>query len=119
MIRVEPLTKLIPCSSFADLLLLAHEPQAMEPDAEALIFSVSLAAVNALSEEEIIQRFNESIDTVNARFNSGIQAIFAHSKALQQPSTRILQALVLHAVCMNLDLCLRQLSNTKGADMLF
>ncbi|KIW70047.1 hypothetical protein PV04_02358 [Phialophora macrospora] len=56
--RVEPLTKLIPYSSFADLLLLAHDPHA-----------VHLAAIDALSEGEVIQRFNESSDAVHAPFN--------------------------------------------------
>ena len=96
---MEPLTKLIPCSSFINLLQVPQQPQAAEPDSQVLVFSICVAAINALSEDEVEQRFQETKDAVTTPFTSGIQAILALPEVLQHPSDRLLPALVLYAVC--------------------
>ena len=97
MTRVEPLTKLIPPSLFVDLALQTNASQLTKP-LQALVNSVCLAAINSLSEDESMRRFNEGKDAASARFNEGMQAI----EVLQQPSTEVLQALVLNAVRIEL-----------------
>ena len=100
MTRVEPLTKLVPYASLGGLLpLVTQKPQPPDFYRRILMLSVCFAAVNTLSVEEAIQLFNESKDSLQARFTSGMQAVLALPNALQNPSTCLFQALVLHAVC--------------------
>jgi hypothetical protein len=99
MTRVEPLTKLVPYSSFADVRLLSQPPEALRSDIQALVLSICMAAVNALSEVEVCQRLGETKTTVDPRLARAMQATLECPDTLQKPTTRLLQALVLRAVC--------------------
>jgi hypothetical protein len=99
MIRVDPVTKLIHCPSFSEQLLKAtRRPEVVEADIHALMFSIYFASINALSNDEVIDRFNQSKEVLLAQYAQRIQTTPAYLDALQRPCLGILQALVLHAV---------------------
>ncbi|KIW92149.1 uncharacterized protein Z519_07133 [Cladophialophora bantiana CBS 173.52] len=102
MTRVEPLTKLVPYAWFEDLLILtAQEAKVPEPGARTLMFSVCFAAVSALTDDEITQQFDEGREALNSRLTVSIQTTLSLPDGLQQPGTRLLQALVLYAVSLH------------------
>lgn len=102
LIRVDPITKLVHCPSFSEHLIQAiRSPEMVKSSMHALIFSICFASVNALSEYEVTDRFNESKMALLARYTHGMQSTPAYLDALHQPCLGILQALVLHTLCLH------------------
>lgn len=99
MTRVEPLVKLLPYSSLSDLALLSdQEFHNINLGCQILTISVCLAAINALTEEEVTQQFDKDKDSLHTILTSKMQDILAFPDTLGHPSTRLLQGLVLRAV---------------------
>ena len=103
LIRVDPLTKLLHYHSFSDQVVqLAQQSQPLELDIHALLFSVFLAAVNSLSNDEAILRLKERGDVLRTRFTKGMQAALGRAEARRQPTTRVLQAVTLYVVSVRM-----------------
>lgn len=99
MTRVDPILKLVHNPSFSKKILqVAYSPNTVEPSLHTLIFSICFASINALSNNEVMERFNENKEILLARYMHDMQTSPAYLDAVHQPRLTILQALVLHAV---------------------
>jgi hypothetical protein len=96
-IRVDPLTKLLHCPTFAPILFaVIDEPKHCAR--QTLAFSVYFAAISSCSATEAYRRFGKSKDTLLQRYSQVIEAAVAQSYDL--PNMELMQALLLYLLCV-------------------
>ncbi|KAH8745548.1 hypothetical protein F5883DRAFT_586832 [Diaporthe sp. PMI_573] len=63
---------------------------------QALLFAVSLAAISSMSEEDVLENFNNSRISLAHRLSMGAEVSLAKADVLNTTDTRVLQALVIY-----------------------
>ncbi|OAP56448.1 hypothetical protein AYL99_09627 [Fonsecaea erecta] len=99
--QIDPVTKLIHCPSFsAQILLALSRPSIVDSCLEMLVFSICYAAVDVLSAGEVETRFQQKKDVLASCYKKGMERALGEAASRQMPSLHVLQALVLHAICL-------------------
>ncbi|EME43574.1 hypothetical protein DOTSEDRAFT_54348 [Dothistroma septosporum NZE10] len=110
--RVDPVTKVIHCPSFAKMLFgTIDKLDNISSTTEALLFSMYYAAVSTCTARETRRRFGESQDLLLRHYGQHIET--ALSNNYDAPTLEQLQALVLHIICI------RRQDNTTNLKALF
>lgn len=99
VIRVDPMTKLIHCPTFAKTLFAAVDNMAsVSSSTEALMFSMYYAALSTCTAREVREKFGEGQDVLMHRYGRSIEA--AVGENYEVPQLEALQALVLYMICI-------------------
>ena len=97
--NVNPLTKIIHAPTVQQQILQASgDLEGILPMQEALMFSIYLAAVTSLQDEECCQVMGETRSVLLARFSNAAQQALINVKFLRTSSLVVLQALTLFLV---------------------
>ena len=97
VIRVNPLTKIIHCPTFAKTLFAAVDnPQSIGPVTETVLYSIYYAAVSTCTAREARKRFGESRAKLLQRYARVIEAALSDNYGM--PVLETLQALVIYIV---------------------
>ena len=109
--RVDPLTKVIHCPTFAEKFLSCIDNlRKLGPATEALLFGIYYAAVSTCTAREARIKFGESREVLLQRYGRSIEAALADNYSM--PVLESLQALVLYMVCLS-----TSQSNVRTTDM--
>ena len=98
-LRVDPLTKIMHCPTFAPkLFAIVNSPAQGDSSSETLAFSIYYAAISSCSASEARVRFGESRDVLLHRYARLVEAAVANSYGI--PEMESLQALLLYLTCV-------------------
>ncbi|KIW24073.1 uncharacterized protein PV07_09808 [Cladophialophora immunda] len=99
--HIDPVIKLIHCPSFSEQILLAtSHSSAVDSCIQALVFSICYAAVDVLSAGEVETRFQLRKDMLAFFYKQRMERALGEAASRQKPSLHVLQALVLHVICL-------------------
>ncbi|KAF2769757.1 hypothetical protein EJ03DRAFT_242113, partial [Teratosphaeria nubilosa] len=105
--RVEPLTKILHCSTFARNLFTAiDEPEKLKSSTATLLFSVYYSAVSTCTATETRTRFGAGKDVLLHQYSRIIESALADNYGM--PTLESVQALILYIICLR-----RQDDNTN------
>ncbi|KAF7189951.1 Bikaverin cluster transcription factor bik5 [Pseudocercospora fuligena] len=97
--RVDPMTKLIHCPTFARKLFSAIDNFSnVSSSTEALMFAVYYAALSTCTAREARRRFGEGQDVLMHRYGRSVEAALGENYDI--PQLEALQALVLYIICI-------------------
>ncbi|OAL36449.1 hypothetical protein AYO20_04345 [Fonsecaea nubica] len=99
--HIDPVVKLIHCPSFSEhILRAASDSSAADCSLRALVFSICYAAVDVLSPGEIETRFRQKKAVLASLYMQRMHQALEEAASLHRSSLYVLQALVLHTICL-------------------
>ncbi|KAJ5763761.1 hypothetical protein N7533_002442 [Penicillium manginii] len=99
--NVAPLICILHTSSTRNLLIeAAQNPDGLDKNSEALVFSIYLSAIVSLSPEECLLRFGEERGSAVKRYRFAVEQALARANLLNTQSLGLLQAAVLFLICV-------------------
>lgn len=99
--NVAPLICILHRPSARKLLVdAAQNPESLDKNSEALVFSIYLSAIVSLSPEECLSRIGEDRTTLFKRYRFAVEQALARANMLNTQSLGLLQAAVLFLICV-------------------
>ncbi|OAG41132.1 hypothetical protein AYO21_04745 [Fonsecaea monophora] len=99
--HIDPVVKLIHCPSFSEhILRAASDSWAADCSLRALVFSICYAAVDVLSPGEVESRFRQKKAVLASLYMQRMHQALEQAASLHRSSLYVLQALVLHTICL-------------------
>ncbi|KIW80685.1 hypothetical protein Z517_07301 [Fonsecaea pedrosoi CBS 271.37] len=99
--HIDPVVKLIHCPSFSEhILRAASDSSAADCSLRALVFSICYAVVDVLSPGEVETRFRQKKAILASLYMQRMHQALEQAASLHRSSLYVLQALVLHTICL-------------------
>lgn len=101
--NVDPMIKILHIPSLRKLVMTASTNIAAIPSGnyvEALLFAMYYAAITSLTQEECLQNFHDSRNSLLARYRSGTESALSNADLLSTKEIGTVQALVIFLVSM-------------------
>lgn len=96
--RIDQIIKVTHTPSLCVSLLTTDTTESMNPVQEALRFAVFFAAVNSLNEQECLQHFNASKNSLSSRFELATEVLLSRAGLLTTTNLTVLQAFLIYLV---------------------